>query len=289
MPRIGNQFELLVIDEAHHLCAGTVGELLDLSIAGARLGLTATPPREDQPVTNLVRRIGPVCYQLSIGELAGTFLAPFDLVQFRLDLNDSERRRYQTEMEAFRGVFARFRAAYPAGTWSDFVRAASRSNEGRRALAASREAKRCLAYTNAKKRALSWLLRRHRGARMLVFTANNESAYTISKEFLIMPITAAIGRKEREQALGQFAKGELSVLVSTRVLNEGIDVPQAEIAIIVGGSLGEREQVQRVGRLLRPAAGKRSIVYELITRATTEIGQAHRRSAGIAPRVSAQL
>jgi superfamily II DNA or RNA helicase len=66
-------------------------------------------------------------------------------------------------------------------------------------------------------------------------------------------------------------------------------VPDADVAVIVGGALGEREHVQRIGRLLRPSEGKRAMVYELVTRHTIEVGQARRRRQGLAARASAQL
>jgi superfamily II DNA or RNA helicase len=99
-----------------------------------------------------------------------------------------------------------------------------------------------------------------------VFTADNAAAYAIAREHLIMPITCEIGRQERERALQGFREGKLRALVSARVLNEGIDVPEAEVAIIVGSTQGEREHVQRIGRLLRPSPGKRATVYELVGR-----------------------
>ena len=66
------------------------------------------------------------------------------------------------------------------------------------------------------------------------------------------------------------------------MLNEGIDVPDADVAIVVGSAFGEREHVQRVGRLLRPAPGKRAVVYELVTAATSEVWRAaaRRRALG---------
>jgi superfamily II DNA or RNA helicase len=73
------------------------------------------------------------------------------------------------------------------------------------------------------------------------------------------------------------------------VLNEGLDVPDADVAIIVGSALGEREYVQRVGRLLRPGEGKRALVYELVTRKTIEVRQARRRRDGLAARGAPQL
>ncbi|MGC4092846.1 MAG: helicase-related protein [Polyangiaceae bacterium] len=115
-----------------------------------------------------------------------------------------------------------------------------------------------------------------------MFTADNEAAYAIARSELIQPITCDTPRKERERALSAFRAGELGALVSARVLNEGIDVPDADVAIIVGAALGEREYVQRVGRLLRPVAGKRALVYELVSVATEEVRRAAKRRRGLA-------
>ena len=71
--------------------------------------------------------------------------------------------------------------------------------------------------------------------------------------------------------------------MSARVLNEGIDVPDADVAVIVSAALGEREHVQRVGRLLRPGEGKRAIVYELVSRDTIEVGQAAEAQGALLP------
>ncbi len=121
-------------------------------------------------------------------------------------------------------------------------------------------------------------------ARVLLFTADNEAAYAVAREHLVMPLTCDIGRRERDAALAAFREGRLRALVSARVLNEGIDVPDADVAIVIGGGLGEREHVQRVGRLLRPRPNKRALVYELLSRRTLEESLARRRRAGLAAR-----
>ena len=149
--------------------------------------------------------------------------------------------------------------------------------------------RRLLGFTQAKRRALGSLLARYRDSRVLVFTADNDTGYAIAREHLVIPLTCDIGRREREEVLERFRRGELRTLVSARVLNEGLDVPDADVAVIVGGALGEREHVQRVGRLLRPSEGKRAVVYELVTRNTIEVGQARRRRQGLVARRSAQL
>jgi superfamily II DNA or RNA helicase len=88
-----------------------------------------------------------------------------------------------------------------------------------------------------------------------------------------MPITCDIGRSERARMLERFRAGDSSVLVSAQVLDEGFDVPDAEVAILVGGTASARRQVQRVGRVLRPRPGKHARVYELVVESSSEVRQ----------------
>jgi superfamily II DNA or RNA helicase len=289
MDRVGSRFGLLIVDEVHHFGCGFRDEALEMALAGTRLGLTATPPRNPGHAARLDDLVGPIVYELAIGDLTGRFLASFDVVTLHVDLTDDERVHYAHLHRLFTTAYAAFRHTLPQATWADFVRAAGRSAEGRRAVAAWREARRLLALTRAKRDTLGTLLDRHGTARVLIFTADNASAYTIAREHLIMPLTCDIGRHERDQVLDAFRQGHLRALVSSRVLNEGLDVPDADVAVIVGGALGEREHVQRIGRLLRPGPGKRALVYELVTRQTLEVSQAWRRRRGLVVRHSAQL
>jgi superfamily II DNA or RNA helicase len=289
MDRLGNRFDLLVVDEAHHFGCGLRDEALEMSTANARLGLTATPPHDEVAAERVVELVGRTAYELTIGDLVGRFLCAFDAVTLHLDLMPAEREAYERWMTLFRTVHGEFRRVAPAASWQDFAHAAARTAEGRRALEAFRRARRLVAFTEAKREMLRVLLHRHREARVLIFTADNESAYAVAREHLVMPFTCDIGRSERRDVLLRFREGTLRALVSARVLNEGIDVPDAEVAIIVGGTLGQREHVQRVGRLLRPREGKRALVYELVSRKTTEVGLARRRRAGLAPRGAAAL
>ncbi len=289
MDRLGHRFGLLVLDEVHHFGCGLRDEALEMSVASARLGLTATPPRSTAHAARLAELVGPTVYELAIGDLVGRFLASFDSITLHLDLTQAERTRYTTLSTVFVGEYAEFRRQVPHATWADFARNAARTAEGRRTLAAWREARRLVAFTEAKRLALRALLTQHRDARVLAFTADNETAYAIAREHLIMPLTCDIRRPERDEVLERFRRGELRALVSARVLNEGLDVPDADVAVVVGGALGEREHVQRVGRLLRPSPGKRALVYELVTRQTIEVAQARRRREGLVLRSSPQL
>jgi len=289
MELIGNRFALLVVDEAHHFGAGMRDEALEMAIAPARLGVTATPVADAEARVASARLLGPVIYELHIGDLAGTFLATFDVITLHVQLRADEEARYVRWRATFREALALFRRTSPNGTWREFTLAASRTTQGRAALHAWQRTRRLVAWCEEKRALIGELLARHRAARVLVFVADNAAAYAIAREHLVMPLTCDIGRAERAAALAAFAAGTLRVLVSARVLNEGLDVPAADVAIIVGGTQGEREHVQRIGRLLRPAPGKRATVYELVVRDTHEVAQAARRRQGLAGRTAAPV
>jgi superfamily II DNA or RNA helicase len=277
MERIGDRFELLIIDEMHHFGVGCRDEALEMSIADTRLGLTATPPSNESAITQLQNLIGPIVFNMSVDELVGSYLSKYRRITLSLELSSAERLQYQRERAIFDEVYRSYRKIHPQTDWASFVYTASQSIQGRRALNAWRKSRQLLSYTAAKSRMTSTLIDRHRDNRLLVFTADNSTAYRVSRQHLIMPITCDIGRKERVQALEKFSNGELRALVSSRVLNEGLDVPDADVAIIIGGTFGVREQTQRIGRVLRPRQGKQAIIYELVSRNTIEEFQARRR------------
>jgi superfamily II DNA or RNA helicase len=287
MAQIGNRFSLLVVDEAHHFGGGAREEALEMCSAPMRLGLTATPPEEPAAMSRLAASMGPIVFHLSIDDLAGDYLASYRIISIQVDLDLDERGLYEGWMTAFRGVHRAFMQRRPGASWDDFVRDAAASDEGRRALAAWRSSRRLVAFCKSKRARLGDLLRHHAGSRVLVFTGDNEAAYAVAREHLIMPFTCDIGRSEREAVLGAFRKGDIRALVSSQVLNEGLDVPDADIAIILAGRLGRREHLQRIGRLLRPVPGKRAVVYEVIVRGTAEVRQTARKRAGLAPRRAA--
>lgn len=173
-------------------------------------------------------------------------------------------------------MFRGFAQQNPAAGWADFTSVAMQSVEGRAALAAWRRSRRLLGLTRKKLAAVHEIAERHRQSKVLVFTADNDAAYAIAKRELVMPITCEIRRRERARVLSAFRDGSIRALVSSQVLNEGLDVPDADVAVVVGGTRGEREHVQRIGRLFSPQSGKASDGVRAGERG-------HARGAAVAP------
>jgi len=93
---------------------------------------------------------------------------------------------------------------------------------------------------------------------------------TWTEEFILPVITHKTRLKERKFFLDGFRSGDFTVLVTSKVLNEGVDVPEASVGIVVSGSGAVREHVQRLGRILRHQPGKRACLYELVSEGTSE-------------------
>lgn len=124
---------------------------------------------------------------------------------------------------------------------------------------------------------LERLLHAHRNDRVLVFTEDNATVYEIAERFLLPAITHQTRVKERGAILKAFNQGTLTAVVTSKVLNEGVNVPDANVAIVLSGSGSVREHVQRLGRILRKREQKRAILYELVSVGTSEEGTSAKR------------
>jgi superfamily II DNA or RNA helicase len=278
LERWGNRFGLLVFDECHHLPGPSYVTAAVGSLAPFRLGLTATPERSDGQEALLTDLIGPVVYRREIRQLAGQYLAEYEARRVYVDLAPEEQERYQRARDHYRGfVEARGIAMGGPHGWQRFIQETSRSAEGRAAFQAYREQKRLAQAAPVKLHLLETLLERHADARILIFTADNATVYQIARRFLVPAITHQTKTKERRRILERFHTGEYPILVTSQVLNEGVDVPAANVGIILSGTGSVREHVQRLGRLLRKRGDKQAILYEVVARGTAEEFTSERR------------
>lgn len=281
MEHLGARFGLIVFDECHHLPGASYARASRGALAPFRLGLTATPDRE----AALDELIGPVVYRKEVTDLAGDFLAAYDVERIEVELSPGERAEHDAERAIYRAFVERngIRMSTAHG-WSEFIMKSAGSFEGRRAMAAYRRQRQLAFCASAKLDCVESLLARHHPERTLLFTSDNATCYEVSRRFLIPAITHQTKVKERSALLAHLADGTYRALVTSRVLNEGIDIPAASVAIVVSGSGAVREHVQRLGRILRPLAGKRATLYELITANTAEQHTSERRREHVAYR-----
>lgn len=280
MDRYGHTFGLVVFDEVHHLPADAYAQIAELLMAPFRLGLSATVERPDGLHNRLDRLVGPLVYEKGIRELSETtVLADYTVERVIVDLSLAEQERYDACRATFRSfVASRGIRLGGQGGWARFLTEAARSREGRQAFSAFQESRRIMHATPSKLDALEDLLEQHRGQRCIVFTNDNATVYRISRSFLVPCITHQTGSDERRDILEGFSEGRYTVVATSRVLNEGVDIPEAQVGIVLSGTSTVREHVQRLGRILRPQADKQAVLYELISGGTSEVRASERRN-----------
>lgn len=225
---------LVVYDEVHMLPAPVFRVTSEIQ-AMRRLGLTATLVREDGAEEDVFSLIGPKRYDVpwKVLEKQG-FIATATCCEVRVPLHDGLRLPYATAEDR-----AKFRIAS--------------ENPVKNALVAQ-------------------LVQRHNDDLVLVIGQYIDQLKALSQQLGAPLITGQVPNKEREELYARFKRGDIKVLVVSKVANFAIDLPDATVAIQVSGTFGSRqEEAQRLGRILRPKAdGSAAYFYSLVTRDTKE-------------------
>ncbi len=278
-PRELRHFGLLIFDECHHLPAPTYRLIAESAFTPLRLGLSATPERTDMAHLDLERLIGPEVYRRSPAELTkGRYLAEYQEVRIDIVLSSEDETRYAKQRHVYRSFLQRRHIVIhsPEEFQQKIIFLSARDPEARIAMLAWREARNIAMNAPAKYVEIERLLRLHAADQVILFSEYNQVVDEISRRFCLPSITYKTPTEERRAILERFRSGQYTKLVTGRVLNEGVDVPDCRVAIIVSGNSTKREYIQRLGRVLRPKAGQ-ALLYELVTSSTTEEEMANRR------------
>ncbi len=209
---------LIIYDEVHLLPAPVFRATAEIQ-ARRRLGLTATLVREDGRENDVFALVGPKKYDVPWKELEQKgWIAEAVCHEIRLPMPRETRMAYVT--------------------------------------ASRREQYRVAAENPAKLELLPRLLARHRGDQMLIIGQYLDQLAEIARRAAAPLITGRTPTAERQRLYDAFRRGELKLLVVSKVANFAIDLPDANVAIQVSGTFGSRqEEAQRLGRILRPKPG----------------------------------
>jgi len=193
-------------------------------------------------------------------------------------LSDEDEARYSEQRRIYRSFLQRRRIVIrsPEDFQQKLIYMSARDPEARAAMLAWREARNIAMNAPAKYDEIEQLLRVHADDLVILFSEYNYVVDEISRRFCVPAITYKTPAEERRVILERFRAGHYTKLATGRVLNEGVDVPDCRVAIIVSGNSTKREYIQRLGRVLRPKEGH-ALLYELVTSGTTEEEVAKRR------------
>jgi len=227
--------------------------------------------------------LGTVVYREEVDELAGEYLSEYETIHIQVELTEEERTEYDEEYQIYRDyVDTHDFDLWKESGYQEFLKRTSYDPQGRRALIAKQRAEKIARTAGKKPDTLDNLLKRHYDDRTIIFTANNRFAYELSKEFVVPCITHQTETEERTEILDRFRTGEYSMLATSQVLDEGIDVPAANVGVILSGSASKRQYAQRLGRILRPTDDQQPArLYEIIAEDTMETYVSEQRRQGV--------
>lgn len=264
---------LIVGDEAHALGASAMSKSLSPFYI-ARLGLTATPSRyfDEDGSENLLQYFGGTVYEFSLedalqtaDEHGRTILCPYEYEPVFFNLLDSELEKYQS-------------------LTTDIIRLSGKSDS----TAKEKLRKKLLARARVVKSSAGKLpefrqiIRNLSDRRRLVVYCENLNQMEASAKILsdfgvkyarfsglesVKPDPLLRGKSEREAILQNFTDGNIDALVAMKCLDEGVNIPTAETAILLASSGNPKEFIQRRGRMMRqsPQTGKlRAVIYDLV-------------------------
>lgn len=276
--QLGDKFMFIIFDEVHHLPAPSYSQIAEMYIAPYRMGLTATYEREDGGHLDLPRLVGSRLYELGVDALAGKHLSPYTHEKVLVNLTLEEQRLYEEEYNVFKSYLKR--KGMTLRSPEDFKRFIIRTGgdpAAREALLSRNRALKTVLNSEAKIKALGEFLKVYNEEKVLIFTRYNQLVFNISRRFFIPAITYKTPREERKEILEKFKGGEYRAIVTSQVLDEGVDVPDASVGFILSGTGSSREYTQRLGRILRKRKGKQAKLIEIVARETVETRISQRR------------
>lgn len=237
---------LIIYDEVHMLPAPVFRVTAEIQ-SKRRLGLTATLVREDGLETDVFSLIGSKKYDLpwKALEKAG-YIAEACCTEVRVPLSSEDRYAY--------------------------------------AIASKRNKFRIAAENINKFGMLELLMEKHHSDNILIIGQYVDQLKHISKKLGVPLITGATKNTERERLYRDFRRGEIRILIVSKVANFAIDLPDANVAIELSGAFGSRqEEAQRLGRILRPKPyDNRAWFYTIVSEDTNEIDFSAKRQVFLA-------
>jgi superfamily II DNA or RNA helicase len=244
----------LIVDECHKAASPQFRSALNITNS-ATLGLSATPERQYDAGLDevLIPALGPVLYRYTYKDaLRDKVIVPFLLQNIVFDLETET----QSEYEKLTKGIARSIDSY--------------GFESPETLRLMLRRSRVLSLSRSRVELALRLVARHRGSRILVFHENIEACDVIHAVLSANEVSSGVYHsrlktRDRAQVLADFRAGRVEVLVTCRALDEGFNVPEAEIGIVAASTATRRQRIQRLGRVLRPSKGKEAaVVYTLV-------------------------
>lgn len=273
---VGNHYSIVVCDEIHLGLSSEYRKFFDNNTYDKLLCMTATLPEEEE-YRQLLHKLAPTAYSITLDKCVRLgIVSPYEIYCVPITLTASERDDYKSINNKF------VRCKYALGQYDAFNNAKSilgdsNSHPEDKKVAAQfyqaiRERKSIVDFAENKITAFQKLVSDNINNKILVFSGANDFTDQLCKSVYPLAVSYHSGKtkKQKESALQQFRDDTINILCSTKALNQGLDIPNANMGIICGLTSKSLSMIQRIGRLIRYQEGKIGSVYILYVKDSQE-------------------
>lgn len=277
---------LLIVDECHR-AGSNVNSMIFDEPPDYTVGLSATFERAlESEVEWLEECLGPLIYQYELRHaLHDEVVAPFTAINLYVDFNAEELSQWEDSSQELGIELAKIKRDVPdlrygttGALFHHIHRLAESGHPSARRIVWLLEVRKTLVRSSTakqmcKEETLDWIVGTER--RAIVFHESISDCRDTLESLNHRNVQAGIdhsemNKKERDVELQRFRSGRYRVMVAVRALDEGIDVPEAETALITQGTKTRRQRIQRIGRVLRARPGKHAVIISILVRGTPE-------------------
>jgi superfamily II DNA or RNA helicase len=273
-PELFESVEAVVVDEIHHLGAFQAQKRLlpKLKEKEYVLGLSSVPEREDKSHELFLNEF-PIVFDLSLGSaLKSGYVSPIEPISVSAPMTEKERSEY--EMFTLK-IQQAFRFCGPnMARWMKCFNPKTRKFVGREGVWAIAKRKTLLSGIESKKECVLKIVHEHSDKPVILFAESvkaieNIKEYLRERDITCETFHAGTDPQERFRILKEWGM-KFQVLLSCRALEEGLDISEVEIGILLTNGKSKRQYIQRIGRIIRPLEGKRAKFYIVYCPETVE-------------------
>jgi len=280
-----NDVELLILDEIHRYGSKVFGKIFQKRNYDYLLGLTATLPKSGEKYS-YIRDYAPVIAEIPLKEcLRNEWVSPFVVYNLPIELSFSERKQYSDLNDKYNYHFSRFghdfNLAMKCLKDDDFARQYARQRQWKYNKV-KKHAAQWIRNTNKRKKMLYNLTSKLKVGKKLIkkFPDKKIISFSQTQQFAerlceyakghAVPYHSDMTKGEKEDAMELFRKGDRHVLSTAKSMDQGADLPDLSMALVLAATSKPLQSIQRMGRVLRKQEGKRAIIVEVYAKDTQD-------------------
>lgn len=269
-----SMFDFCIFDEIHNYCTTRMMEYVKYPFK-YKLGLSATVERIDNKHYDIIEEFDYNVFKYTPKQaLEEEVLNPFNFINIGVEMEDETREKYDTLTQEINLILQM------GGSYGKIMR--TNSPYKYRMLSKMNERKQLVNNYPRKFDVIKIICLKHKNDKILVFNQFNEQTnkcywYLLDVGINARIVHSGITADKREEALTDFKNDKFNVLLTSKVLDEGYNLPKIDTAIIMAGDSTAKQTIQRMGRVLRKKE-KTSNLYQLYVKDTIEEDYAWQRA-----------